>query len=207
MKLIKTHPHTQTAVKTARRNINNLGYADDTSLMAGLKLKLKLQYSGHLMWIADSMEKSLMLGKIDGRRRRECQRMRCLDGITDEMDVNLGKLRKLVRDREAWCAAAHEFAKSWTQLGNWTAMTTTMAESEEELKSLMMKVKEDSEKLWLKTQHSKNQDHSNWSHHFMVNRRRKSGNSDRFYFLGLRNHCGWWQQPWNLKMLASWKIN
>ena len=124
IKLIKTHPHTHTAVKIARRNINNLGYADDTTLMAGLKLKLKLQYSVHLMWIADSMEKSLMLGKIDGRRRRGCQRMRCLEDITDEMDVNLGKLQKLMRDREAWCAAAHEFSKSWTQLGNWTTMTT-----------------------------------------------------------------------------------
>ena len=154
----------QAGIKFARRNINNLRYADDTTLMAGLKLKL--QYSGHLMWIADSMGNFLMLGKTEGRRRRGWQRMRCLIGITDAMDVNLGKLRKLLRDREAWCAAVHEFAKSWKWLGDWTTTTTTMAESKEELKSLMMKVKEDSEKIWLKTQHSKNKDHSDRAHQF-----------------------------------------
>ena len=77
-------------------------------------LKLRLQYFGHLMQTDDSVEKSLMLGKTEGRRRRGWQRMRWLDGMPDAMDMNLGKLRKMVRDREAWCATVHGVAKSQT---------------------------------------------------------------------------------------------
>ena len=159
-------------------------------------LKLKLQYFAHVMWTSDSLEKTLMLRKIEGKRRRGQQRMRCLDGIIDSMEINFSKLQEVARKREAWHAAVHGVTKSQTQLSGWkTTTTNVITELMVLLKSLLMK--EESGKVGLKLNIQKTKimasgPITSWE----IDGEIVETVSD-FIFWGLQNHCRWWLQPWN----------